>query len=99
MEVSRQKKSYEPYFEEVSIGLQRIRKTGGCTVITIPKAIIEQFDLENVKKAIVVLLIRHKKIKSELQEGEEWVKLTKRERIMFESWSKDRQEYLEKSIE
>ena len=100
MEKKKPGEVYQPYFDDICIGTQRIRKTGGCYVITVPKAIVEQLKLRKDDTVLPILIVRRKKFHGELQEGEEWVKMTKKERIMFEQWLGNRnKEHMEESID
>jgi len=75
-------KKYQPYYEEICIGVQKLRYTGGCYVVTVPKAIVEQQKLKKGSKSIVTLHVRKRKFLGELKGDEEWIKMPKRERIM-----------------
>lgn len=103
MERKKPTHSYQPYFEDICLGTQRIRKTGGCYVITVPKAIVEQLKLRKDDSVLPILIVRRKKFHGELQEGEEWIKMSKREMIMFEQWLSNRKEeqkeHMEESID
>lgn len=88
-------KKYQAYYEDVCLGVQQLRQTGGCTVITIPKAIMEKLKLRKNSHVLITLHIRKKKFRDELKEGEEWVKMNQRERIMFQQWLEERVKYME----
>jgi len=94
-------KKYQSYYEDICIGVQKLRYTGGCYVVTVPKAIVEQQKLKKNSKFIVTLHVRTKKFHEELKDGEEWIKMPKRERIMckrfLEQKKKDVEE-IEKSL-
>jgi len=92
MEIKDRKKKYQLQLQQIDIGKQKIRETGECYVITIPKRIMEKYNLRKGLKVNVLLFRIEKKNFDELKEGEEWIKLSKRERIMFEQMIKEKKE-------
>ena len=91
MKVKDRKIKYQILIQEISLGNCKIRETGGCHVITIPKNISKEYQLKKGDKVDVILLKKKKMYFGSLKEGEEWVKLDKRERIMFEQWKKEKE--------
>ena len=91
MEAKDRKEKYQPYFKEISVGIQKIREAGGCFVITIPKHIIELADLNKGSNVHVLLFKRIKKFHKELADDEQWVKMKKKEKIMFEAWKNQKE--------
>jgi len=88
---------YESWYEEISLGLQRIRKTGSSYVIPIPKHFVENYRLKKGNHIHVILLKRHRTFNDEVADDSELVRMTQQEKIAFESWKKRREE-LGKSI-
>lgn len=78
------KKKYKSWFKEVCVGVQKIRNVSGTAVITIPKIILREHDITIGTDALVVLLIRNRKLVGELEEEEVWVKMNKKDAIRFE---------------
>jgi len=99
MEVKKPTHRYQSYYEDVCLGVQKLRQTGGCTVITIPKAVMSKLRLRKNSHVMVTLHIRRKKFHDELEEGKEWVKISRRERIMFQEWLDKRKKDMEKTID
>jgi len=89
MKVKDRNIKYQILIQEISISNCKIRETGGCHVITIPKNISKEYQLKTGNKVDVILLKKKKMYFNALKEGEEWVKLSKRERIMFDQWKKE----------
>jgi len=92
MEVSRDKRKYKIWFDEICLGKQRIREVGNSFVITIPKSILKKNDLTKGDDVIPILLLRKRKLVGELENGFEWLKMTKKDRIRFKSYLKEIEE-------
>jgi len=86
MEVKKPNQKYQSHYEDFCIGVKKLRETGGCTVITIPKKVMKEIGLKKGSHILVTLHKRTKKFHDELEGGEQWVKLNKRERIQFKYW-------------
>jgi len=91
MEVKKQNDKYQYYYKDICIGVQQLRQTGGCTVITVPKKIVEELHLDKLDKALIVLLIRQRKVADEVSDDEVLLKVSKREAIIFQEWLKRRE--------
>jgi len=92
MEIKDRKKKYQLQIQEIDIGKRKIRETGECYVVTIPKRIMEEYKLRKGMKVNIILLRLLKKNFGELKEGEEWIKMKKKDRIMFSQWMKEQEE-------
>jgi len=76
-------------YKEIILGLQKIRKSGGCYVITIPKRVIEEHKLRSNSKLLVILLKKKPIFDDELKEGEQLVRMSKSEHIAYQQWKQD----------
>jgi len=76
-------------YKEIVVGVQKIRKSGGCYVITVPKNVIEEHRLRTKSKVLVVLLKKKPIFHDELKENEQLVKMSKSEYIAYNQWKKD----------
>ena len=85
MEVRKQKQG-DPWYEEIPLPICAIRCTGGSYVITIPKKAMKKYKLKKGSRVLPILLKRKRLFKGEFPNDEEWIKLTKKERLMFEGW-------------
>jgi hypothetical protein len=86
------KKKYDTWFEEISLGLRRIRKSSGVSVITIPTKTMIDKNLSDNDEVHVILLIRRRKLTGELNENEVWLQLDKSEAIQFQQFQKQQEE-------
>lgn len=82
---------FQEFYKEVVIGDSKIRKAGGCYVITVPKSVMKKSDLKKGSKVVVFLLKKTKKIFDKTNQSQEWVKMNKKERIMFEVWKEQKE--------
>ena len=92
MKIDNSKRKYKIWFDEICLGKQTIKQTGNSFVITIPKHFIYQNDLSKGDVVLPILFVRKKFLLGEKSKGEEWLKLTRKERIMFESFIKEKEE-------
>ena len=76
-------------YKEIILGLQKIRKSGGCYVITIPKRVIEEHKLRSNSKLLVILLKKKPIFDDELKEGEQLVRMSNSEHIAYQQWKQD----------
>ena len=70
--------------------VQKLRKNGGVYVVTIPKSVVQKYGLRKGSPIHPILLVRRRFHKDETKENEEWVKLSKKERLQFEAWKNTR---------
>jgi len=89
MEVDSDKRKYKIWFDEICLGKQQIRKVGNSFVITIPKSMLERNKLKKGDNVIPILLMRKRKLVGEADEGFEWLKVSKQDRIRFKRYLKD----------
>ena len=85
-------RKYNVWYDEISLGLQKIRKSGRCLVVNIPNSVVKQHNLTKGDKVLPILIVRKRKLVGELQPDEEWVKMTKKDRIMFKAYLKEKEE-------
>jgi len=90
MEVKKPTRQNTRWYEEISMPVQKLRKNGGVYVITIPKSVVQKHNLRKGSPIHPILLVRRRFNKDELHENEEWVKLSKKERLQFEAWKNTR---------
>jgi len=79
------------WYEEISLPITKLRRNGGVYIITIPKKIVKEHNLRKGSSVHPFLLVRRRFHKDELPENEEWVKLSKKERLQFEAWKRTRE--------
>jgi len=91
MRTKRLNENFQEYYKDVFVGNSKIRKAGGSYVITIPKSVFEKSELKKGSKVIVFLLKKTKKIFDKANQSEEWVKMNKKDKIMFEAWKEDKE--------
>ena len=70
--------------------VQRLRKNGGVYVITIPKRVVQKHNLRKGSPIHPILLVRRRFHKDEVNEDDEWIKISKKERLQFEAWKNTR---------
>jgi len=86
------KRKYDVWFDEICLGKQSIRNVGNSFVITIPKKIVKNNNLTKGESVIPIIIVRKRKLAGELKDDEEWVKMSKKDRIMFNSYLKEMKE-------
>ena len=99
MEVKRKKSSYQPWYKEAMLPLRKLRYVSGSYVITVPKNIVEDMGLKKGNTIGVCIFIRKKKFTDESENStdstnstdEEWIKMTKKERIKYEAYMKEKE--------
>lgn len=81
------KQKYQARYEEISLPVSKIRKSGNSLVIVIPNTIVEKHSLTEGKRVLPILHIRKKSFfyADELRQGEKWCKLTSAERVKLQS--------------
>jgi len=77
-------KKYKTWFKEICIGVQKIRNNSGVSSITIPREYVREHNLSLGDDVLVILLARKRKLIGETEQGEEWVKMSKEDRIKFQ---------------
>ena len=92
MEINEDKRKYNVWFDEIFIGKQEIRKVGNSYVITIPKAVMVGNGLSKGDIVIPIILLRKRRLIGELEIGCEWVQMTRKDRIRFKNYLKERDE-------
>ena len=85
-------RKYKTWFEEIVVGLQKIRSSAGVSVITIPKKVMQKHHLEKDAEVLVVLLLRKRKLVGESEGEERWIRLDKKTAIQFERFKKEQDE-------
>lgn len=85
-------RKYELWFDEICLGKQQIRNVGNSFVITIPKSIVSKNNLTKGCDVIPILIIRKRRLVGEAEKGSEWVKMSKKDRIRFNSYLKEMEE-------
>lgn len=88
------KRKYTNLVEEVCLGIQKIRSVGGVSVITVPKEVSKKHNLTIGDSVLAFLIVRKRKLLGELEEGEEWVKMTKEDRIKYQLFCKQEKDLL-----
>jgi len=81
-------RKYEDWYEDISLGIQTIRKSGSSFSITIPKKIVVENDIKVGDKVHGILIRRKRKYLGEKTENEVWVKMNKKEQIKFTEFLK-----------
>ena len=91
------KKKEYIWYEEAMLPLRKIRYVDGCYMVSIPKNIIESLGLKKGNKVGVCIFARKKKFSdeeknsTEIASDEELVKMTKKQRIQFEQFLKEKE--------
>ena len=87
-----EKRKYKTWYEEIPLGMRKIRKSSGMSVITIPTKIMNDNNLSVNDEVLPILLVRKRKLVGELSEGEVWLQLDKKEAIQFQQFQKQQDE-------
>ena len=87
-----EKRKYKTWYEEISLGIRKIRKSSGVSVITIPTKTMNDKNLSKDTEVLVILLVRRRKLAGEIDADEVWLKLDKKEAIQFKQFQKQQDE-------
>lgn len=85
-------RKYETWYDEICLGKQRIRKVGNSYVITLPKSVLVNDKVPPDAEVIPIILVRKRRLLGELKTDEEWIRLTKKDRIRFKAYLKEKEE-------
>jgi len=91
MNIKNRNKKYQLTFEHISTPLVKVRKSGNSLVVRIPAGLAKKHNINEGTKLFFTMHIQRKKFFGELEDDEEWVKMNKRERIMFEAWNEEKE--------
>ena len=97
MERRKQSQKYQLKFEHITTPKVKVKKWGNSLVLRIPSKLVKLHEIVEGMEFYYTMHIQKKEYFGELNFGEEWVKMTKKERIQFSQWKKEKDQFLRNS--